>query len=200
MYIYMYIYICIHIHIYVCTHIHIYMYTYTYIYMYTYTYIYIYTYTYIYIYKQYEPVCRICRSCGDRTDIGKANLWFVLKCRSCPAVILRPFRNGSEPQPSQPIVYVRFDQADAIEPLLVHVKYTYHGIHFGWSHGGASRLPTRAFQTARAFHPVAVCLSRPGSFITAVGSSPAHAQFIAFPASLGLAVLTAVRAESIPAR
>ena len=39
----------------------------------------------------YEPVCRICRSCGDRTDIGKADLWFVLKCRSRPAVILRPF-------------------------------------------------------------------------------------------------------------
>ena len=60
-------------------------------------------------------------SVGDRTDIGKANLWFVLKCRSSPAVILRPFRIGSEPQPSHTIIYVRFDRADAMEPLLVDV-------------------------------------------------------------------------------
>ena len=73
-----------------------------------------------------EAVSWIWRSCGDRTDIGKANLWFVLKCRSSPAVILRPFRNGSEPQPSQPIVYVRFDRADAMETLCVDVKCTYH--------------------------------------------------------------------------
>ena len=52
--------------------------------------------------------------------------WFVLKCRSSPAVILRPFRNGSEPQPSQPIVYVRFDRADAMKTLCVDVKCTYH--------------------------------------------------------------------------
>ena len=77
----------------------------------------------------YEGVSWIWRSCGDRTDIGKANLWFVLKCRSSPVVILRPFRNGSEPKHSQTIIYVRFDRADAIEPLLVDVKYTYHGIH-----------------------------------------------------------------------
>ena len=73
-----------------------------------------------------EAVSRICRSCGDRTDIGKANLWFVLKCRLCQAVILRPFRLGSEPQPSQAIIYVHFDRANAIEPLLVNVKCTYH--------------------------------------------------------------------------
>ena len=53
-------------------------------------------------------------------------MWFVLKCQSSPAVILRPFRNGSEPQPSQPIVYVRFDRADAMEPIFVDVKCTYH--------------------------------------------------------------------------
>ena len=35
---------------------------------------------------------------------------------------------------------------------------------------------------------------------TAVGSSPAHAQFIASPAGLVLGVLTEVWAESIPAR
>ena len=46
--------------------------------------------------------------------------------------------------------------------------------------------PTRAFQTARAFNPVAVCLCRPGAFITAVGSSPAHAHFIASSARLVL--------------
>ena len=49
---------------------------------------------------------------------------------------------GSEPQKSQHEVYVRFDRADAIEPLLAYVKCTYYinnpigrsgrpGRHFG---------------------------------------------------------------------
>ena len=112
------------------------------------------------------------------TDIGKANLWFVLKCRSSPVVILRPFRNGSEPKHSQTIIYVRFDRADAIESLLVDGKYTYHGIHLECPLGslGGRHLPsfkptlhmrvTRAFQTARLFRHVAVCLYRPGTFST----------------------------------
>ena len=159
-----------------------------------------------------ELVSRICQSCGDRTDIGKANLWFVLKCRSSPAVILHPFRIGSELQPSQTIIYVRFDRAGAIKSLLVDIKYTYHDILAGRSGetpgtifppcskptlrmripstaSFADKEPTRVFQTARAFHPVAVCLHTAGTLITLAIPSLTHAQFIAFPAGLGLAVV-----------
>ena len=106
---------------------------------------------------------------------GKANLWFVLKCRSRPAVILRPFRNGSEPQPSQPIVYVRFDRPDVIEPLLASVKCAYHvNIDIGesvWQ--TAAMLPASSSENTHA-HRVAACpgvsnrpgvLSRRGLFI-----------------------------------
>ena len=59
----------------------------------------------------------------------------------------------------------------------------------------AEKEPARAFQTAQAFHPVVVCFNcHPGSFMHG-GSSHAHAQFIAFPAGLGLAVEAGLRAD-----
>ena len=147
---------------------------------------------------------------------GKANLtylWFVLKCRSNPAVILRPFRIGSEPQPSQPIVYVCFDRAYAIEPLLVNVKYTYQ-VNSSWlvtrverwappsllvqnrSYACASRLPLalrRRNQPGRIKPPGCFILSRfgfyrPGTFITQMVRGLRMCS-IAFPAGLGLAVV-----------
>ena len=117
-----------------------------------------------------EAVSWIWRSCGDRTDIGKANLWFVLKCRSSPAVILRPFRNDSEQQPSQPIVYVRFDRADAMVPLLVNVKYTYHGIHLDCLLGslGGRHLPclaqNRRYACASSLPLASRSTDQPGRF------------------------------------
>ena len=45
----------------------------------------------------------------------------------------------------------------------------------------------RAFQTARAFHHVVVCLYRPGTFITLLVRR-LRMRSIAFPAGLGLAV------------
>ena len=66
-----------------------------------------------------------------------------------------------------------------MEPLLVDVKCTYHlnSSRRSAALGGGRHLPsffkptlrmriTRAFQTARVFHPVAVCLYRPGTFST----------------------------------
>ena len=80
----------------------------------------------------------------------------VLKCQSGPGVIPRPFRIDSEPQPSQPIIYVRFDRANAIEPLRVDVKCTYHGIHLGCPLGGSggSHLPSLFKTDATHAHSV----------------------------------------------
>ena len=114
-----------------------------------------------------------------------------MKCRSSPAIIPRPFRIGSEPQPSQREVYVCFDRANAIEPLLVDVKCTYHVNSSRlvarverWAPSSllvqsrryacasrlllASRRRNQPGRFARAFHPVVVCFNMTGSFIMAV--------------------------------
>ena len=116
---------------------------------------------------------KLSRGSGDPVGTGRilekltCALWFVLKCRSTPAVILRPFRNGSEPQPSQPIVYVRFDRADDIEPLLASVKCVYYvdidiGESVSWQ--TAAMLPASSSETTHAHRPGR--FKPPGRFIT----------------------------------
>ena len=95
---------------------------------------------------------------------SKANLWFVLKCRSSrsgrnPASISFN-RSGSEPQPlplnpSSPLlnVYIyitsTFTSARLVResPGAIFVVFSTHAHSFA---------ENRAFQTARAFHPVVV--------------------------------------------
>ena len=119
---------------------------------------------------------------GNVDSKARPNLWFVLKChqeRCCSrkVVSISFNRGGSKAHPFKRKVYVRFDRADFIEPLLASLKYVYHvHVHIGWSvwrtagrHVGilsarfkdpacAQVHSGRAFQTARTFHPVFLCL------------------------------------------
>ena len=117
---------------------------------------------------------------------------------------------GSEPQKSQHEVYVRFDRADAIEPLLAYVKCTYYinnpigrsgrpRRHFGifskrFEEGACIWLrgePSVSNRPGISNHPgVSSC---PSLFLYQAGTSRTvcfkltQAQFIASPASLCLA-------------
>ena len=71
-------------------------------------------------------VMNLSRGSVDPVGTGRISSPVVLKCRSSPAVIRVHFDLAAKPQPSHAIIYVRFDRANAIEPLLVDVKCTYH--------------------------------------------------------------------------
>ena len=165
------------------------------------------------IHKTNEAVLWICRSTWGQDR--KANLWFVLKCQSIrPAeastIYLKMELAASNTNPTAKYMSVLIELRP-LNPFLsmlnVHITAFISAVRSGETAGAifppcskptlrmripstasfAENEPTQAFQTARVFHPVVVVLDL-RSFITAVGSSPAHAQFIASPAGLVLGV------------
>ena len=146
---------------------------------------------------------------GNVDSKARPNLWFVLKCRqerrcSRKAVSISFNRGGSKAHPSKRKVYVRFDRADVIEPLLASLKYVYHvHVHIGWSvwrtagrHVGilSARFKDPACAQVHSVSgvsnrlDVSSCLSL--SLYQARTSrkvcfNPTHAQFIASPETAG---------------